>query len=144
MFSLAEIRWCVSISKSLKSLCVSFSRTESWFCIYHLFVWSNLNFLYNSQWILLPTESCLVLYCFWGNLLRSFIMWLVFSSLSPHKLNLMFYCVLSILTLIWLVFMAVFWAAIRWVSVSILRFPFLSHVHVFSCEMSLFSRLKHP
>ena len=30
--------------------------------IYRLFVWSNLNFLHNSQWITSPTQSCLVLY----------------------------------------------------------------------------------
>ena len=32
-----------------------FSRTGVGLCIYHLFVWSNLNFLYISQWITLPT-----------------------------------------------------------------------------------------
>ena len=46
---LVEIRWSVCISKSLRSLCVSFSRTDSGLCIYHLFVWSNFNFLYNSS-----------------------------------------------------------------------------------------------
>ena len=40
--------------------------------------------------------------------------------------------------------MALFSAAIRRDSVSPLRFPFLSHVHIFSSEMSLVSRLKHP
>ena len=38
---LAEIRCSVFISKSHRSLCVSFSRTGAWLCIYHLFVWSN-------------------------------------------------------------------------------------------------------
>ena len=42
---LAEIRWSISIWKSLKkSLYVTFSRTDSGLRIYHLFVWSNLNF----------------------------------------------------------------------------------------------------
>ena len=41
----AEIRWSVYISKSQRSLCISFSRTDSWLCIYHLFVRSNFNFL---------------------------------------------------------------------------------------------------
>ena len=34
--SLAEIRWSVCISKSQRSLCVSFSRTDSGLCIYYL------------------------------------------------------------------------------------------------------------
>ena len=46
---LADIRWSVCISKSLRSLCILLSRTDSGLCIYHLFVWSNFNFLYNSQ-----------------------------------------------------------------------------------------------
>ena len=41
---LTEIRWSVVISKSPRNLCISFSRTDSGLCIYHLFVWSNLNF----------------------------------------------------------------------------------------------------
>ena len=45
---LAEIRWSVCLSKSHRSLCVSFSRTDAGLCIYHLFVWSNLNILYIS------------------------------------------------------------------------------------------------
>ena len=61
---LAEIRWSVCISKSSWRVCVSFSRTDSGLCIYHLFVWSNFNFLHNSQWITWPTQSCLVLYSF--------------------------------------------------------------------------------
>ena len=35
---LAEIRFSVCISKFQRGLCVSFSRTDSWLCIYHLFV----------------------------------------------------------------------------------------------------------
>ena len=49
--------------------------TDAGLCIYHLLVWSNLNFWHNSQWITLPTKSCLVLYSFCANLLNSFIMW---------------------------------------------------------------------
>ena len=60
---LAEIRWSVFISKFNRSLYVSFSRTDSGLCIYYLFVRSNLNFLHNSQWITLPTQSCLVSLC---------------------------------------------------------------------------------
>ena len=36
---LTEIRCSIGISKSQRSLCVSFSKTDSGFCIYHLFVW---------------------------------------------------------------------------------------------------------
>ena len=36
---------------------MSFSRTGAGLCIYHLFVWSNFNFLHISQWITLPTQS---------------------------------------------------------------------------------------
>ena len=40
--------------------------------------------------------------------------------------------------------MALFWAAFKRDSVSFLRFFFLNHVLVFSCKMSLVSRLKRP
>ena len=110
----------------------------------YLFVWSNFNFLHNSQWITLLTQSSLVLYSFCAKLLHSLIMWLIAASLSPHNLHLLFCCVLSILVLIWLVLMAFFCAAIRRDSISLLRFSFLSHVHVFSCDMSFLCRLKRP
>ena len=131
------------MSKSHRSLCVSFSRTDAGLCIYHLLAWSNLNFLHISQWTTLPTQSCLALYSFCTNLLYSLITWLMVSALSPHSLHLLFCYVLSILALIWLVLMALFCAAIRRDSVSLLKFPFLSHVQVLSCEMFI-SRLKRP
>ena len=132
------------MSKSKRSLCVSFSRIDAGLCIYYLFVWSNLNLLHNSLRITFPTQSCLVLFSFCANLLHSLIMWLMVSSQSPHNLHLLFFRLLSILTLIWLVLIALFCAALRRDSVSLLRFPFLSHVHAFSCEVSLVSRLKLP
>ena len=135
---LAEIRWpfvCQSLS-------VSFSRTYARLCTYHLFAWSNLNFLHISQWITLSSQSYLVLCSFHTNLLHS-LMWLMVSSLSPHSLHLIFCCVLSILALIWVFLMALFCAAIRRDSVPLLKFPILSHVHVFLCEMFI-SRLKYP
>ena len=52
---LTDIRRSVCISKSQWSLCASFSMKNSGLCIYHLFVWSNFNFLHNSQQITLPT-----------------------------------------------------------------------------------------
>ena len=86
---LAGVRWPICMLKSHRSLCVSFSRTGAGLCIYHLFVWSNLNFLHISQWITLPTQSCLALYSC-ANLLHSLIMWLIVWSLSPHSLHLLF------------------------------------------------------
>ena len=64
----------VFISKSQRILCVSFSWTDYGLHIYHLFVWSNLNFLHNSQWTIIPTQSCLNLYSLCANLLQSLIM----------------------------------------------------------------------
>ena len=141
---LAGIRWSICMKKSHRSLCESFSRTGARLCIYHLFVWSNWNFLHISQWTTLPTQSCLALYSFCANLLHSLIMWLIVSSLSPHSLHLLFCCVLSILALIWLVLMALSCAAIRRDYVSLLRFPFLCQVQVFWCEMLFIRRLKRP
>ena len=115
---LAEIWWSICMSKSHRSLCVLFSRTGAGLCIYHLLVRSNLNSWHISQWITLPTQSCLALYCFCANLLHSLIMWLIVSSLSPHNLHLLFCWVLSILAFISLVLMTLFCAAIRKDSVS--------------------------
>ena len=84
---LTEIRWFVCISKSLRSLCVSFSRTDSKMCIDHLFVWSIFSFLHSSHWITFFTKSSLVLYSFFVNSLYSLITWYIVSFLSPHNLN---------------------------------------------------------
>ena len=81
---LAENKWSVCMLKSHWSLYVSFSRNDDGLCIYHLFLWSNFNFLDYSQWITLPTQSCLVLYSFRAILLHSLIMWLSVSFLLPH------------------------------------------------------------
>ena len=53
------IKWFVCISKSDMILCMSFSRSNFGLHIDHMFVWAN--FLHNSQWITLPTQSYLVL-----------------------------------------------------------------------------------
>ena len=87
---LIEIWWSVCFLKCLRSLFVAFSRTDTGVYIYHLFVWSNFNFLHNSQWITLATQSCLVLYSFCASLLHSLIMWLIVSSLLEHNLHLLF------------------------------------------------------
>ena len=101
--SLGMVVWSrlgVCISKSQRNLCFSFCRTDSGLCIYLLFIWSNLNFLYNSLWMNFSTQSCLVFYSFCANLLHSLIIWLIFSSLSPHNLHLLFCCVLSLFALV--------------------------------------------
>ena len=113
------IRWSVCMLKSHRSLCVSFSRTGAGLCVFHLLVWSNLNFFHISRWITLLTQSCLALYSFCANLLHSLIMWLSVSSLLSHSLHLLFCCVLSILVLIWLILMALSCAATRRDSVSL-------------------------
>ena len=61
---LVEIRWSVCVSKSQRSLCFSFSGTDSGLCIYHLLGWSNFSFLHNSQWITFPTQLFLVSFSF--------------------------------------------------------------------------------
>ena len=127
--------------KSHRSLCVVFFRTGAGLCIYHLLVWSNVNFLHISQWITLSTQLCLASYSLCANLLHSLILWLMVSSLSLHSLHLLFCWVLSNLALIWLVLRALSRAAIRRDSVSLLKFPFLSHVQVLSCEILFISRL---
>ena len=66
----------VCISKSLRSLCNSFSSSGFGLCIYHL---------QNSQWITLPSQSCQVFYSFCANLLHSLILWLIVSFQSLHK-----------------------------------------------------------
>ena len=87
---LAEIRWFVCISAAQRSLCVSFSRTDSGLHIYHFFVWSNFNFLHNYLWIPFPTQSCMVPYSFWANLQHSHIIasLLLFYSSKSNELLL--------------------------------------------------------
>ena len=90
---LGWIRWAIFISKSQRSLCVLFFKTDSGMCIYHLLLWSNLNFLYNSQWITFPTQSCLVLYSFWANLQHSLIIIIIIIFLKDfsHQRQLMIF-----------------------------------------------------
>ena len=135
---LAKIRWSVCMSKSHRSLYVSFSKTGAGLCVYYLLVWSNLNLLHISQWINLPIQSCLILYSFCANLQHSLIMQLIVLSLSQHSLHLLFCWAMTILALIWLVLMSFSCAVIKSNSISLLRLPFLSQVQVFLC-LPLFS-----
>ena len=122
---LSEIWGSVCISKSRRSLCVLFSWTDSLFYFY-LFAQFSVDHLAHQ------TMSSLIRFL---GYLAAFTYHV--SSLSPRNLHLLFCCIISLLALIWFVLMALFCAAIRTDSVSILRLPFLSDVHVFSCEMSL-------
>ena len=126
---LVGIRWSVCISKSQRIL---FTQTDSGLYIYHLVGESNFSFLYNSQWITFPTQSCLVLYFFLTSYLHSLISWVMISSFSSLNLYLLFCRILSILALIELVLMALFWADIRRNSVSLISFPSLL-VWYFTC-----------
>ena len=108
---LAEIRWSVYISKSQRTLCVSFSGTDSG-CAYTICWYSQIrNFFHNSQGITLPTLSYLVLYSFCTNLQHSLIIWMILSFLSSQNLHFLFCSVLSILLLcslsLWRCFMLV-------------------------------------
>ena len=54
--------WSACISKSQRILCLSFYKTDSDLCMYHLAILTNFNYLPNSQGITLPhpRRSCLV------------------------------------------------------------------------------------
>ena len=76
---LDRIRWSVCTSKPLRVLYASLSWTGSWLCIYHVLVWSNFNFLYNSQWITVLFYIIIALiYCIHLLLLLLFL-WLLLS-----------------------------------------------------------------
>ena len=86
---LSEIRRTFYILKTYKTLIVSSSRKDSGLCIYHLFMWSNFNFLHNSLWITFPTKSCLVFYSFCANLFHlyhriTYILGRYLSGFSPQ------------------------------------------------------------
>ena len=79
-----------------------------------------------------PVVSSLILSL---RLFTAFAYLLIVLSLSLHNLHLLFCSILSIFALT--VFMALFCAGIRRDPVSLLRFPFLYHVQVSSCEILL-------
>ena len=83
--------------------------------------------------LLLCQFSCIRLLCDWSFHLCHCIVYICY-----------FCWVLCILGLIWLVLMALFFAAIRRDSVSHLKFSFLSHVQILSPEMFFIRRLKRP
>ena len=122
--------------KTPRNLCVSFSRTDYRLCIYHWFLWSNSNFLLNSQWFPNPAQSYLVLYSSRANLLHSIIKWMIVSFLLVHNLHLLVCCVLSIFVLTELVLTALFCVPNRSDSVFLWGSPFLSYFS--SCRVRFF------
>ena len=134
--SQADIWWSVCISKCLSISHVSFSGTDTGLCIYNLFVWSSFNFLHNSQCIHFHNQSCVVLSSFCANLLHSFIIWLIVSSRLLNNKHQLFCCVLSI------DMNGSYGVIFQRNSVSLTRSPVLSHVHIFSCKMSIVRRIK--
>ena len=123
------ISWSVFIPK-FQRIYVSFSRTDSGLCTYHLLDWSYLNLLNNSWWTTFPTQSCLLVHLFCVSLLHALITWRIASYPSPHNLHLILCCLESIFTFIILVHMASFFFAMKKDKISRLRFPLLSHVQV--------------
>ena len=87
-----------SVCPSPIGVYVSSSRTGAVLCICHFFMWSNFNFLHISQWVTLPTQSCLVLYSFCANLLHSLIDWWFHLC---HRIAYICYFVASYLFLLW-------------------------------------------
>ena len=123
---LAVIKRSVCTVNSQSVLHESCSMTASDWCSYHF----DLTWIPISQWICLPTQSCLLLYSLWASLGHSLTMWLIVSSALLHILHFACSCYLSIFPLITLVRMACSWAANIKLSVSRFRVPFLNHCHL--------------
>ena len=75
--------------------CISFPRTDSGFCTYHLVEWLTFNLLLNSQWITFPTQSCLVLYSFSASVQHSLIDRFVYITAKP-TLTILLYNLFSL------------------------------------------------
>ena len=90
-------------------------------------------------------ESMQVLFTFCANLMHSIIMWLMVSSLSPHKhtFAILLHLIYSCFGMIGSYGVVLFYYKERF-SLSLLRFFFLRHVQVFSCEILLICCLKRP
>ena len=82
--------------ESERNLCVSFSMTDSGLCIYQLVECLNFIFLYNSQMITFPIQSCPVFYSscstctfkhFLNNELLSLLQLLLFEFITPALIN---------------------------------------------------------
>ena len=123
------------ISKSQRILCISFSRMVSGLCIYYVCM-VKFQFLapFSVDHISYPVLSRLILFC--ANLLYSLMRLII---LSNHHIIYIYCFVASCFDI---VLMVLFCAAIRRDSVSLLSYPFLSHVQIFLCKISLVYRWK--
>ena len=83
---LTEIRWSVCMSKSHRTLCVSFLG-QVLGCAYTICSYGQISIFCTFPSRSPCPPSRLVLYSFCANLLHSLIMWLIVSSLSPHSLH---------------------------------------------------------
>ena len=95
-------------SQNLIGVCVFHSLGQMLGYAYTVFSYGQTSIFAQFQVDHHAHQSCLVLYSFCANLLHSLIMWLIIPSLSTHNLRLLFCCILSSLTLIWLVLFALF------------------------------------
>ena len=126
-FAFTMIRWNAKIQLMLSSnnttsgalyikvsriLCFSFSMTDSGLWMYHLSAWPKFRLLHNFQRNIFP--HTIFNSFFFTSLLNSLIVWLTISSPSSHTLHFLFFCEL--------VLMAIFWAAFKRDSISVLRF----------------------
>ena len=141
---LVVIKWSVCTVKCQSILHESFSMTASGWCSYHFDLRWVPFALQMSQWIRLPTQSCLLLYSLWASLGHSLTMWLIVSSALLHILHFACSCYLSIFPLITLVRMACSWAANIKLSVSRFRVPFRNHCHLSWFPTSLVCRTNWP
>ena len=106
---------------------------EDWFWFVHLSA--------NSQWIIFPTQSYLLLYSFWANLLHSlncFISPITEPTLAILLLiiNFSFY-IISLYGII-------LYCYINRDLVSLFNFLLLSYIQVISCPVPLVCCLKYP
>ena len=83
---LAWIGWSICISKSQRTLCNSFLRTDSGLCISHLLAEWNFNPLHYSEWITFPTPLAILLYSFMC-LFAIFIYYVINCFISYYNLT---------------------------------------------------------
>ena len=117
--------------QSLKGIHVCYSLGQMLGCAYTICSYVQIKFLAHLpvDHHAYPVVSSLIHLC-----LFAAFTYYGFVSITTN-LYLLFCCVLSIFALKWLVLKVLFCAAISKDSVSLLKFSFLSHVQVFSCEI---------
>ena len=130
------IKWSICISKSQRILWVSFSR------VVHIPVFRSVKYKLLTQlpvdYIPHPVVFGLILFLHFIRLLCDW------SFRICHHITCIVIFGVSFLLAFYIVLMALFYAAIRRDSVWFLRFSFLSHVLIFSCDISLVCRLNCP